>query len=69
MSDIGLVYVIFGAQSNIERHPYDMDAKPYEIWDYYDDNKQFVFVDNTGFGDYRLITPIWDTFRFENSHS
>ncbi len=65
-SDMGMVYVIFGEPSNIERHPYDMDAKPYEIWDYYDDNKQFVFVDNTGFGDYRLITPIWDTFRFEN---
>jgi GWxTD domain-containing protein len=63
--DMGMVYIIFGEPSNIERHPYDMDAKPYEIWDYYEDNKQFVFVDNTGFGDYRLITPIWDTFRFE----
>jgi GWxTD domain-containing protein len=64
-TDMGMVYVIFGEPSNIERHPYDMDAKPYEIWDYYGDNLQFVFVDNTGFGDYRLITPIWDTFRWE----
>ena len=63
-TDMGMVFIIFGEPSNIERHPYDMDAKPYEIWDYYEDNKQFVFVDNTGFGDYRLITPIWDTFRF-----
>ncbi len=64
-SDMGMVYIIFGEPSNIERHPYDMDTKPYEVWDYYGENKQFVFVDNTGFGDYRLITPIWDTFRFE----
>jgi hypothetical protein len=61
---MGMVYVIFGEPSNIERHPYDMDQKPYEIWDYYDINRQFVFLDNTGFGDYRLITPIWDTFRY-----
>ncbi len=64
-TDMGMVYIIFGEPSNIERHPYDMDSKPYEIWDYYNDNKQFVFVDNTGFGDYRLISPIWDTFRYE----
>ncbi|MBZ0204361.1 MAG: GWxTD domain-containing protein [Ignavibacteria bacterium] len=63
-TDMGMVFIIFGEPSNIERHPYDMDQKPYEIWDYYEDSKQFVFIDNTGFGDYRLITPIWDTFRF-----
>lgn len=64
-TDMGMVYIIFGEPSNIERHPYEMDSKPYEIWDYYEDNKQFVFIDNTGFGDYRLISPIWDTFRWE----
>lgn len=66
-TDMGMVYIIFGEPNNIERHPYDMDSKPYEIWDYYQDNKQFVFIDNTGFGDYRLVTPIWDTFRFEKN--
>jgi GWxTD domain-containing protein len=65
-SDMGMVYIIFGQPNNIERHPYDPDNKPYEIWDYYENNRQFIFVDNTGFGDYRLITPIWDTFRFNN---
>lgn len=64
-TDMGMVYIIFGEPSNVERHPYEMDSKPYEIWDYYEDNKQFVFIDNTGFGDYRLISPIWDTFRWE----
>ena len=66
-TDMGMVFIIFGEPNNIERHPYDMDSKPYEIWDYYQDNKQFIFVDNTGFGDYRLISPIWDTFRFEDN--
>lgn len=64
-TDMGMVFIIFGEPNNIDRHPYDMDQKPYEIWQYYQDNKEFIFVDNTGFGDYRLITPIWDTFRYQ----
>jgi GWxTD domain-containing protein len=63
-TDMGMVFIIFGDPSNVDRHPYEMDSKPYEVWDYYEINRQFVFVDNTGFGDYRLITPIWDTFRY-----
>lgn len=63
-TDMGMVYIIFGEPNNVDRHPFDLDAKPYEIWEYYDLDRQFVFVDNSGFGDYRLITPIWETFRF-----
>jgi GWxTD domain-containing protein len=63
-TDMGMVFVIFGMPSNIERHPYEMDSKPYEIWDYYEVNKQFIFVDYSGFGDYRLITPLWEDKRF-----
>ena len=65
-TDMGMVYIIFGAPSNVDRHPYDMDAKPYEVWSYYDLNHQFVFVDESGFGDYRLLTPIWDVWRRPN---
>jgi hypothetical protein len=60
-TDMGMVYIMFGPPSNVERHPFDIDSKPYEVWAYYDLNYQFVFVDSTGFGDYRLITPIWET--------
>ncbi len=63
-TDMGMVYIIFGLPSNIERHPYEMDTKPYEIWDYYEVNRQFVFVDDSGFGDYRLITPIWERYNY-----
>ena len=59
-SDRGMVFILLGSPSNVERHPFDIDAKPYEIWSYYDYNRNIVFVDETGFGDYRLLTPIWD---------
>jgi GWxTD domain-containing protein len=61
-TDMGMVYIIFGTPSNIERHPFDIDARPYEIWTYYENNREFIFVDISGFGDYKLQTPIWDVF-------
>ncbi len=62
-TDMGMVYVIFGSPSNIERHPFELDSKPYEIWTYYDLGREFIFVDMGGFGDYRLQTPLWDVNR------
>jgi len=59
-TDMGMVFILFGSPNNVERHPFDIDSKPYEIWSYYDYNRSVVFVDETGFGDYRLLTPIWD---------
>ena len=59
-TDMGMVYIIFGSPSNIERHPFDSDSRPYEIWTYFDISREFVFVDVTGFGDYRLQNPMWD---------
>ncbi len=64
-TDMGMVYVIFGQPSSIDRHPYEMGSKPYEIWEYDEINRQFVFLDDTGFGDYRLLTPIWDRFNYK----
>jgi GWxTD domain-containing protein len=66
-SDRGMVLIILGAPDNIDRHPFEYYAKPYEVWQYYNLNKQFIFVDNTGFGDYRLdpSTPLYgDLYRF-----
>jgi len=59
-TDMGMVFIIYGEPGNIERYPFSENTKPYEIWDYYNVNKQFIFVDDTGFGDYKLTTPIWD---------
>ncbi len=64
-SDMGMVYVTLGPPSAVERHPFDMGAKPYEIWEYYHLNRSFVFVDQTGFGDYRLTSsPYGEWFRY-----
>jgi GWxTD domain-containing protein len=66
-SDRGMVLIILGIPDNIDRHPFEYYAKPYEIWQYYDLNKSFVFIDNSGFGDYRLSpeTPLYgDLYRF-----
>lgn len=62
-TDMGMVYIMFGPPNNVDRHPFEIDSKPYEIWSYYDINYQFVFVDQTGFGDYRLTTPIWEVWQ------
>jgi GWxTD domain-containing protein len=64
-TDRGMVFILLGAPNNVDRHPFDVDSKPYEIWQYYEMNKQFVFVDENGFGDYRLITPLYgDDYRY-----
>jgi GWxTD domain-containing protein len=59
-SDMGMVYIRFGTPDNIERHPFENYSRPYEIWYYYQLNRQFIFVDETGFGDYRLRYPTTD---------
>lgn len=64
-TDRGMVYILLGPPNNIDRHPFDYDSKPYEVWQYYDINRQFVFLDDTGFGDYRLVTPLYgDDYRY-----
>jgi len=64
-SDRGMVFIILGPPNNIDRHPFAYDSKPYEVWQYYELNRSFTFLDQTGFGDYRLITPLYgDLFRY-----
>ena len=66
-SDRGMVFIILGPPNNVDRHPFEYDSKPYEIWQYYEINRSFTFLDETGFGDYRLITPMYgDLFRYRN---
>ncbi len=53
-SDRGRILIKFGYPDDVERHPFEIDSKPYEIWRYYSLRKVFYFIDITGFGDYRL---------------
>ena len=59
MTDRGRVYVLFGAPDNIERDPFRSDAGRLETWQYFSrGNLRITFEDASGFGDYRLVTPI-----------
>ena len=53
-TDRGMIYILFGPPDEIHRGSFEIDQKPYQIWDYYRVGKQFVFRDETGFGNYRL---------------
>jgi GWxTD domain-containing protein len=57
MTDMGSIYVTLGPPSSVERHPINSDSKPYEIWEYNELQRSFVFVDQTGFGEYYLQNP------------
>ena len=59
-TDMGMIYITFGKPDNIEKHPFDFDKKAHEVWFYYSVNKEFRFVDETGFGNYRLVTSLWE---------
>jgi GWxTD domain-containing protein len=64
-SDQGMVFILLGTPDIVNRHPFDVDSKPYEVWEYYNLNQSLMFVDRTGFGDYRLVTPLTgDLYRF-----
>lgn len=56
-TDRGRVYMIYGEPNEIERYPNETQARPYEIWHYYDyeGGVYFVFGDLTGFSDYQLL--------------
>lgn len=56
-TDRGRVYIMYGPPDEIERHPSEVDSKPYEIWYYHniEGGVEFVFVDKAGFSDYILV--------------
>ena len=60
-TDMGMVYIIYGQPDEIERHPFEIDSKPYQIWFYYDKGWRFIFVDVNMLGDYRLVSPLYPT--------
>lgn len=59
-TDRGQVMVLFGEPDYVESHPYNYSTKPYEVWYYYRIGRKFIFIDESGFGDFELMVPIWD---------
>ncbi|MEW6685622.1 MAG: GWxTD domain-containing protein [Candidatus Edwardsbacteria bacterium] len=56
-TDRGRIYIRYGPPDEVERHPFELDTRPYEIWYYYQTNQKFVFMDIHGFGEYILVYP------------
>jgi GWxTD domain-containing protein len=54
-TDRGRIYIIYGPPDDIEHHPMEIETKPYQIWHYYNTNRLFYFVDEDGYGDYKLV--------------
>jgi GWxTD domain-containing protein len=60
-SDRGHALVLFGEPDEVEQGRANADVKqPYEVWHYRRIGRRFVFIDETGGGDFRLISPPWD---------
>ncbi len=66
LTDKGRVYVIYGPPDNIATDPFRSDGKAVETWQYYRRNLRLVFLDDSGFGDFRLTTPmpLGEKFRY-----
>lgn len=54
LTDRGRIFIKFGQPDDIERHPFEINTYPYEIWRYYSLRKVFLFIDRLGFGNYYL---------------
>ncbi len=55
-TDRGRIYVKYGAPDSEERHQFESDYKPYEIWEYYSyGGYKFIFSDKGGDGEFALI--------------
>ncbi len=66
LTDRGRVYIIYGPPES-RRQLVDPQTGLYiERW-YYPGNRVFEFVDYTGFGDYRLVTPLPPTAKYRYS--
>ena len=59
-TDRGEVFIRFGEPDYVEDHPFDYGTRPYQIWTYQGRGRRFIFVDETGSGDFQLLVPIWD---------
>lgn len=57
-TDFGMIYILFGPPDQIERsNSIGTSSSIYQVWYYSRLNKQFVFKDQNGFGDFKLDRP------------
>ncbi|UCD63289.1 MAG: GWxTD domain-containing protein [Candidatus Zixiibacteriota bacterium] len=58
-TDRGRVYIVYGEPDQVDDYPFVLDRQPYQEWHYYREARyrKFVFVDENGDGDFRLVYP------------
>ncbi|MBT4927334.1 GWxTD domain-containing protein, partial [bacterium] len=57
-TDFGMIYILFGPPDEIQRsNSTSTNTSIYQAWYYNRLNKQFVFRDQNGFGDFKLDKP------------
>jgi GWxTD domain-containing protein len=59
-TDMGMIYIKYGAPDFVERQPGNFNNKAFEVWEFHQHRRRFVFIDVNGFGDFRLAVPEWD---------
>ena len=59
-TDRGEIFITFGEPDFVEVHPFNYGTQPYQVWYYYRNGRRFLFVDETGGGDFQLLWPVWD---------
>jgi GWxTD domain-containing protein len=59
-SDMGRVYIKFGAPDQIESRPPTSQSPQLEIWYYNRPSRRFVFADRDGFGRFVLVSPAFE---------
>ncbi len=63
LTDKGNVFIVFGQPNNIENSYNSNNGVRYERW-VYQGNREYIFSDNSGFGDFRLIRPFAVTEKY-----
>jgi GWxTD domain-containing protein len=63
-TDRGWVFVTYGEPNEVERYPFELDSRPYEVWRYYRPERRFLFIDKNGFGDYDLESSSGGNYDF-----
>lgn len=58
LTDMGRIHVVYGPPDDTATESIGMDGKRTVVWHYRRRNLRIAFVDQNGFGDYRLATPI-----------
>lgn len=71
LTDMGMVYIVLGEPTSVERRINPYDNRSIIIWTYARLNRRYIFIDMTGFGDYRLSpqTPFFlnEKYRYSGS--